>query len=71
MNCGLINHKNPTFVKLGKCVVHILRQLHVKYYMALVSIIEGIFFSIKLGNHSFPDYVYRKVFRVLMSITNS
>jgi hypothetical protein len=54
VNFGLINHKNPTFVKLGTYIIRVLLQLSVKYYMVLVSIIEGNF-SFKLKNHSFPD----------------
>jgi len=65
VNFGLINHKNPTVVKLRTYILRALLQFSVKYYMVFVSTIEGNF-SIKLKNHSYPDYVYVHSFCVLM-----
>lgn len=61
VNCVLINHKNSTPIKLGTCVVNVLCQLWVKYCRIQEFIVEHNL-SIKLKDHSLPDYIYVKCF---------
>ena len=50
----LINNKNSAVNKLGTCVVNVLWQLEVKYYIVKVFIVECNL-SIKLKSNSFWD----------------
>lgn len=36
VNCDLVNNNNSAFIKMGTCVVNVLYQLSIKYYMVKV-----------------------------------
>jgi hypothetical protein len=64
VNCDLVNNKNIKVIKFETCIVNVVFQFYVIYYIVEV-LIFGCNLSIKLKNHSLPNICLCELFPLL------